>query len=87
MTSRRELPCAAAAAVGAISALPKASAILTSSPHCPSSARYRNSLGPLRYPPTSSAPDRASLIYAYAYAQKEAHSELLICLYTQSSRP
>ena len=30
------------------------------------------------------APDRASLFYAYGYAQMEAHSELLIRLYTQS---
>jgi acyl-homoserine-lactone acylase len=30
------------------------------------------------------APDHASLFYAYGYAQMEAHSELLIRLYTQS---
>ena len=30
------------------------------------------------------APDRASLFYAYGYAQMEAHSELLIRLYTQA---
>ena len=30
------------------------------------------------------APDRASLFYAYGYAQMEAHAELLIRLYTQS---
>ena len=30
------------------------------------------------------APDRASLFYAYGYAQMEAHSELLIRLYVQS---
>src|SRR5579864_5930623 len=30
------------------------------------------------------APDRASLFYAYGYAQMEAHSELLVRLYTQA---
>ncbi len=30
------------------------------------------------------APDRASLMYAYGYAQMEAHAELLVRLYTQS---
>src|ERR1700723_3236570 len=30
------------------------------------------------------APDRSSLFYAYGYAQMEAHSELLVRLYTQS---
>ena len=30
------------------------------------------------------APDRTSLFYAYGYAQMEAHSELLVRLYTQS---
>src|ERR1700722_11982135 len=30
------------------------------------------------------APDHASLFYAYGYAQMEAHSELLVRLYTQA---
>ena len=30
------------------------------------------------------APDRASLMYAYGYAQMTAHAELLVRLYTQS---
>jgi acyl-homoserine-lactone acylase len=30
------------------------------------------------------APDRASLFYAYGYAQMEAHSELLVRLYAQA---
>src|SRR6516164_6132035 len=30
------------------------------------------------------APDHASLFYAYGYAQMEAHSELLLRLYTQA---
>jgi acyl-homoserine-lactone acylase len=82
MTSRREF-IASAAAVGAIAALPKASAILSSASFV-LPAQGTEILWDHYGIPHIFAPDRASLFYAYGYAQMEAHSELLICLYTQA---
>jgi acyl-homoserine-lactone acylase len=82
MTSRREF-IAAAAAVGATAALPKVSTILAdASTVLP--AKGTEILWDHYGIAHIFAPDRASLFYAYGYAQMEAHSELLTLLYTQA---
>jgi acyl-homoserine-lactone acylase len=82
MTTRREF-IAAAAAVGATAALPKASSILANaSTVLPT--KGTEILWDHYGIPHIFAPDRASLFYAYGYAQMEAHSELLVNLYTRA---